>query len=78
MYLKTHFLLKLSNNKLIKVNVFYRQLRHENLVTFIGIVFDKVDILLVLEYMSKGSLVDFLRSRGKLNIKPEQQLNFAM
>ncbi|XP_066993282.1 tyrosine-protein kinase CSK [Anabrus simplex] len=52
-------------------------LRHENLVQLLGLVFNKQLIYLVTEYMSKGSLVDYLRSRGRLHVTKKDQINFA-
>ncbi|KAK7590335.1 hypothetical protein V9T40_001948 [Parthenolecanium corni] len=53
-------------------------LRHENLVQLLGLVFDRKHcILLITEYMSKGSLVDYLRSRGRLHVTKKDQINFA-
>lgn len=52
-------------------------LEHENLVKFIGLVFSRKHIYLVTEYMSKGSLVDYLRSRGRQHITKKDQINFA-
>ncbi|XP_073841385.1 C-terminal Src kinase isoform X2 [Musca autumnalis] len=52
-------------------------LEHENLVKFIGLVFTSKHIYLVTEYMSKGSLVDYLRSRGRQHITKKDQINFA-
>jgi c-src tyrosine kinase len=51
-------------------------LRHENLVRFIGIVLGQVTHI-VTEYMSKGSLVDYLRTRGRAVITPTDQINFS-
>lgn len=53
-------------------------LEHANLVRFIGLVFNKKHIYLVTEYMSKGSLVDYLRSRGRQHITKKDQINFAL
>lgn len=52
-------------------------LEHENLVRFIGLVFNSKHIYLVTEFMSKGSLVDYLRSRGRQHITKRDQINFA-
>lgn len=54
-------------------------LRHENLVQLLGLVFNNKNkhIYLVTEYMSKGSLVDYLRSRGRLHVTKKDQINFA-
>ncbi|XP_075238628.1 C-terminal Src kinase [Lycorma delicatula] len=53
-------------------------LRHENLVQLLGLVFNNKHIYLVTEYMSKGSLVDYLRSRGRLHVTKRDQINFAV
>ncbi|XP_015792671.1 tyrosine-protein kinase CSK isoform X1 [Tetranychus urticae] len=52
-------------------------LRHPNLVQLMGVVFDGPSICLVTEYMAKGSLVDYLRSRGRLHVNKKDQINFA-
>ncbi|XP_026463781.1 tyrosine-protein kinase CSK-like [Ctenocephalides felis] len=52
-------------------------LRHENLVKLLGLVFNNKHICLVTEFMSKGSLVDYLRSRGRLHVTKIDQINFA-
>ncbi|XP_071447294.1 tyrosine-protein kinase CSK [Hetaerina americana] len=52
-------------------------LRHKNLVQLLGLVFNNKHIYLVTEYMSKGSLVDYLRSRGRLHVTKKDQINFA-
>ncbi|KAK3866099.1 hypothetical protein Pcinc_028356 [Petrolisthes cinctipes] len=52
-------------------------LKHTNLVNLLGLVFEDSCILLVTEFMSKGSLVDYLRSRGRLHVSKRDQINFA-
>lgn len=53
------------------------KLNHSNLVHLKGVV-DSVDCLcIVTEYMAKGSLVDYLRSRGKNVITAHDQIKFA-
>lgn len=56
-------------------------LRHQNLVRFIGIVLgdEKVNVTtrIVTEYMAKGSLVDYLRTRGRAVITASDQINFS-
>ncbi|XP_069948491.1 tyrosine-protein kinase CSK isoform X2 [Cherax quadricarinatus] len=52
-------------------------LKHNNLVNLLGLVFEDSCILLVTEFMSKGSLVDYLRSRGRLHVTKQDQINFA-
>jgi c-src tyrosine kinase len=52
-------------------------LEHQNLVKFLGLVFNEQHVYLVTEYMSKGSLVDYLRSRGRQHITRKDQINFA-
>jgi c-src tyrosine kinase len=53
-------------------------LRHENLVQMLGLVVNNKNICLVTEYMSKGSLVDYLRSRGRQHVTKKDQINFAL
>lgn len=52
-------------------------LRHDNLVQLLGVVFDGPSICFVTEYMAKGSLVDYLRSRGRLHVTSKDQIAFA-
>ncbi|XP_073985635.1 C-terminal Src kinase [Rhodnius prolixus] len=52
-------------------------LTHENLVRLLGLVLDKNHICLVTEYMDKGSLVDYLRSRGRQHVTNRVQINLA-
>ncbi|XP_001952482.1 tyrosine-protein kinase CSK [Acyrthosiphon pisum] len=53
-------------------------LRHENLVELLGLVLNEKHLLLVTEYMGKGSLVEYLRSRGRLHVTKKDQINFAV
>lgn len=55
---------------------FFRSLRHPNLVELLGIVLGEV-IYIVTEFMSKGSLVDYLRTRGRSVIFASDQIRFA-
>ncbi|XP_058802342.1 tyrosine-protein kinase CSK isoform X2 [Phymastichus coffea] len=50
---------------------------HDNLVKLLGLVFNNQHMYLVTEYMSKGSLVDYLRSRGRQHVSKKDQINFA-
>ncbi|KAK2705363.1 hypothetical protein QYM36_017408 [Artemia franciscana] len=52
-------------------------LRHPNLVQLLGVVFSDPHVYLVTEFMSKGSLVDYLRSRGRLHVTKKDQIDFA-
>ncbi|CAB3377317.1 Hypothetical predicted protein [Cloeon dipterum] len=52
-------------------------LRHENLVQMLGLVVNNKHICLVTEFMSKGSLVDYLRSRGRQHVTKKDQINIA-
>ncbi|XP_046454047.1 tyrosine-protein kinase CSK-like [Daphnia pulex] len=54
-------------------------LRHPNLVQLLGLVFNDQHqhLYLVTEFMSKGSLVDYLRSRGRLHVTKRDQIKFA-
>ncbi|KAL5004292.1 hypothetical protein ScPMuIL_017748 [Solemya velum] len=51
-------------------------LRHQNLVQLIGVVIGE-EILLVTEFMGKGNLVEYLRSRGRGVITKVNQIHFA-
>ncbi|XP_038074013.1 tyrosine-protein kinase CSK-like [Patiria miniata] len=53
------------------------QLRHDNLVQLIG-VSPGTSIWIVLEFMSKGNLLDYLRSRGRTVIRQLDQINFSL
>lgn len=55
-------------------------LRHDNLVTLVGVVMDEAfdEVLMVIEYMANGNLVDFLRSRGRHQVEREQLLQFSL
>ncbi|XP_052899039.1 methylcytosine dioxygenase TET [Anopheles moucheti] len=66
-----------ASNKFLAEAGVMTTLEHENLVKFIGLVFHDKYIYLVTEYMSKGSLVDYLRSRGRQHISRKDQINFA-
>ncbi|XP_050519182.1 tyrosine-protein kinase CSK-like [Diabrotica virgifera virgifera] len=57
--------------------ILMKSLHHEHLVNLLGIVRKKEQIYLVTEYMSKGSLVDYLRSRGRQHVTKKDQINFA-
>lgn len=51
-------------------------LNHVNLVKLIGLVIGDT-IILVTEFMGKGSLVEYLRSRGRSVITKKDQIHFA-
>ncbi|XP_071118990.1 tyrosine-protein kinase CSK-like isoform X1 [Haliotis cracherodii] len=51
-------------------------LRHANLVQLIGVVLSD-EFFLVTEFMGKGNLVEYLRSRGRSVITKKDQINFA-
>ncbi|XP_022100836.1 tyrosine-protein kinase CSK-like [Acanthaster planci] len=53
------------------------QLRHGNLVQLIG-VSPGDSLWIVLEFMSKGNLLDYLRSRGRTVIRQLDQINFSI
>ena len=57
-------------------SLYRRTLRHMNLVRFIGIILGDVNYI-VTEYMGKGSLVDYLRTRGRAIITASDQINFS-
>ncbi|XP_021346073.1 tyrosine-protein kinase CSK-like isoform X1 [Mizuhopecten yessoensis] len=51
-------------------------LRHPNLVQLIGVVLGE-NILIVTEFMGKGNLVEYLRSRGRSVITKKDQIDFT-
>ena len=52
-------------------------LSHPNLVQLTGVSVDSSQICLVTEYMAKGSLEQYLRSRGRAVITKQNQIDFA-
>ena len=63
---------------------FQRSLQHENLVRLLGLVIEegkgggvKSKIFLVTEFMGKGSLLEYLRSRGRQYVTKKDQIGFA-
>ncbi|XP_038872925.1 tyrosine-protein kinase CSK-like [Salvelinus namaycush] len=55
------------------------QLRHNNLVQLIGVIVEETgSLFIVSEYMAKGSLVDYLRSRGRTVIFGDCLLKFSL
>ncbi|NWX13512.1 CSK kinase, partial [Aegotheles bennettii] len=55
------------------------QLRHSNLVQLLGVIVEeKSGLYIVTEYMAKGSLVDYLRSRGRSVLGADCLLKFSL
>ncbi|KAG7248382.1 hypothetical protein CRUP_001727 [Coryphaenoides rupestris] len=55
------------------------QLRHNNLVQLLGVILEeKGSLFIVTEYMAKGSLVDYLRSRGRTVLDGYSLLKFSL
>ncbi|XP_063627299.1 tyrosine-protein kinase CSK isoform X3 [Cydia splendana] len=52
-------------------------LKHENLVRLLGLVFSSSGTCLVTEHCAQGSLLDYLRSRGRHYVTQRDQINFA-
>ncbi|KJE91304.1 hypothetical protein CAOG_02460 [Capsaspora owczarzaki ATCC 30864] len=53
------------------------RLRHKNLVQLLGVCLDITPIYIITEFMSKGSLQDYLRSRGRREIPMATLFSFA-
>ncbi len=51
---------------------------HPNVVRFYGLIQDKERVYFLTEFMACGSLVNYLRSRGRSLTTPAQQMNFAL
>ena len=47
------------------------------MVCLIGVSLDEMPVYLITEYMAKGSLVEYLRSRGRAVISKQNLLDFA-
>uniref|UniRef100_A0A674MW81 Tyrosine-protein kinase n=1 Tax=Takifugu rubripes TaxID=31033 RepID=A0A674MW81_TAKRU len=55
------------------------KLRHDNLVQLLGVIVEENSSLyIVTEYMAKGCLVDYLRSRGRTVLGGDALLHFAL
>ncbi|KPP72805.1 hypothetical protein Z043_108164, partial [Scleropages formosus] len=55
------------------------QLRHNNLVQLLGVILEeKGSLYIVTEYMAKGSLVEYLRSRGRTVLGGDCLLKFSL
>uniref|UniRef100_A0A8D0L9S7 Tyrosine-protein kinase n=1 Tax=Sphenodon punctatus TaxID=8508 RepID=A0A8D0L9S7_SPHPU len=55
----------------------HRTLRHRNLVRLLGVILHN-GLYLVMEFMRKGNLVNFLRTRGRAVLLTKQLLQFAL
>lgn len=55
------------------------QLRHENLVQLLGVIVENDgSLFIVTEFMAKGCLVDYLRSRGRTVLGGDSLLHFSL
>ncbi|XP_073706358.1 tyrosine-protein kinase CSK-like [Garra rufa] len=55
------------------------QMRHTNLVQLLGVIVEEQgSLFIVTEYMAKGSLVDYLRSRGRTVLGGDCLLKFSL
>lgn len=67
-----------GSNPLVLEAQMMTSLRHRNLVQLLGLVMEADGLVqIVTEYMAKGSLVDYLRSRGRLHVTRRDQIHFA-
>eukprot|EP00096_Caligus_rogercresseyi_P012433 TRINITY_DN520_c0_g1_i2.p1 TRINITY_DN520_c0_g1~~TRINITY_DN520_c0_g1_i2.p1 ORF type:complete len:465 (+),score=103.02 TRINITY_DN520_c0_g1_i2:169-1395(+) len=53
-------------------------LQHPNLVCLLGVILEDDALQIVTEYMSKGSLLEYLRSRGRAHVTKKYQIKFAL
>ncbi|XP_032903130.1 megakaryocyte-associated tyrosine-protein kinase isoform X1 [Amblyraja radiata] len=53
------------------------KLQHKNLVKLLGVILDK-GLYIVTEFMSKGNLVNYLRTRGRTVIKTRELIKFGL
>ena len=76
-------LLSLKTNSQLRL-ILNRTLSHPNLVKLIGVIkhtsngVDKSEISLVTEFMPKGSLLDYLMSRGRTIVTKKELVDFVM
>jgi len=60
---------------------FFRSLHHKNLIQLLGVVIPPAmsnePIYVVLEFMTKGALLEYLRSRGRSLVSSADLLKFA-
>ncbi|KAM3620409.1 uncharacterized protein V6R79_022810 [Siganus canaliculatus] len=54
------------------------KLQHKNLVRLLGVILHKGNCQIVTELMTKGNLVNFLRTRGRSVLNSAQLLHFAL
>ena len=52
-------------------------LHHANLVNLVGLILDKLSYKIVTEYLSKGSLLEYLKSGGRQYVTKKDQVKFA-
>lgn len=55
----------------------FRKVRHKNLVRLLGVILHN-GLYIVMEFMSKGNLVNFLRTRGRALVPLPQLLQFSL
>jgi len=53
------------------------EMKHKNIVRFIGVATKTEPIMIISEFMAKGCLLDYLRSRGRAVITGGEQLGFT-
>ncbi|XP_043391787.1 megakaryocyte-associated tyrosine-protein kinase isoform X4 [Chelonia mydas] len=53
------------------------KVRHKNLVLLLGVILHN-GLYIVMEFMSKGNLVNFLRTRGRSVLQPKQLIQFSL
>ena len=72
-------LFKLTISTIFILWCVFRELRHPNLVHLLGVTNDKDtgNIHIVTEFLSKGNLVDYLRTRGRSVITKVDQIGFT-
>ncbi|XP_075759436.1 megakaryocyte-associated tyrosine-protein kinase isoform X2 [Pelodiscus sinensis] len=54
-----------------------RKVRHRNLVQLLGVILHN-GLYIIMEFMSKGNLVNFLRTRGRLALQAKQLIQFSL
>lgn len=54
-----------------------RKMQHKNLVRLLGVILHQ-GLYIVMEHVSKGNLVNFLRTRGRALVNTPQLLQFSL
>ncbi|XP_018417698.1 PREDICTED: megakaryocyte-associated tyrosine-protein kinase [Nanorana parkeri] len=66
-----------ATNSFLAETAIMTTLKHKNLVNLLGVVLHN-GLYIVMEFMSKGNLGNYLRSRGRVSVPPQQLIFFCL